>query len=224
MRCARCGGRANHSPDLRKAVARAPCVGNPSGLERRSLVGAAFRTPVDAPRADRTMMRNDSGISPRRIIRRMSVVCRAALACMRSLARSVLSNVRARAGNSGGRRVRIARPLRLCTIGCTLALSGCGAPGPEYPQSRSEPLNAVAASPLNSVAQMCRPERALLTPQHAPDCGFGWSNLKTVDPDQWARLKVESERKCYQNAEKIARERLRLLQAAVTCEAVASRQ
>jgi hypothetical protein len=70
---------------------------------------------------------------------------------------------------------------------------------------------------------MCRPERAMLTPQPAPDCGFGWSSLKTVDPDQWARLKLESERKCYQNAEKIVRERLRLLQASVACEAEASR-
>jgi hypothetical protein len=74
------------------------------------------------------------------------------------------------------------------------------------------------------MAQMCRPERALLAPQRAPDCGFGWSNLKTVDPDQWARLKVESERKCYQNAEKIVRERLRLLQASLTCEADTARQ
>jgi hypothetical protein len=71
---------------------------------------------------------------------------------------------------------------------------------------------------------MCRPERALLVPQRAPDCGFAWSNLKTVDPDQWARLKVESERKCYQNAEKIVRERLRLLQASLTCEADSARQ
>jgi len=66
---------------------------------------------------------------------------------------------------------------------------------------------------------MCRPERALLAPQPAPDCGFGRSNLKTLDPDQWTRLKLEYERKCYQNAEKIVRERLRLLQAATRCEA-----
>jgi hypothetical protein len=101
--------------------------------------------------------------------------------------------------------------------------SGC-APGPEHPQSRPDPVNAAAASPVTSVAQMCRPERALLVPPRAPDCGFGWSNLKTVDPDQWARLKVESERKCYQNAEKIVRERLRLLQASLTCEADTARQ
>jgi hypothetical protein len=71
---------------------------------------------------------------------------------------------------------------------------------------------------------MCRPDRALLVPQPAPDCRFGWSDLKTVDPDQWARLKVDSERKCYQRAEKIARERLRLLQASVACETTTARQ
>jgi hypothetical protein len=59
----------------------------------------------------------------------------------------------------------------------------------------------------------------LFVPQPVPDCAFGRSNLKTLDPDRWARLKLEYERKCYQNAEKIVRERLRLLQAATKCEA-----
>ena len=69
---------------------------------------------------------------------------------------------------------------------------------------------------------MCRPERALLAPQPAPDCGFGRPQLQDPGPrgpDQWTRLKLEYERKCYQNAEKIVRERLRLLQAATRCEA-----
>jgi hypothetical protein len=65
---------------------------------------------------------------------------------------------------------------------------------------------------------MCHIDRTLLTPVHAPDCGFGRADLKTVDPEQWAHLKLEFERKCYQNAEKIARERLRRLQAAAKCE------
>jgi hypothetical protein len=41
--------------------------------------------------------------------------------------------------------------------------------------------------------------------------------LKTLDPEQWARLKVEYERQCYQRAETDVRERLRLLQAASKC-------
>ena len=49
-------------------------------------------------------------------------------------------------------------------------------------ESRSKPNHAAAASPTSSEAQMCRPERALLAPQPAPDCGFGRSNLKTPGP------------------------------------------
>jgi hypothetical protein len=35
-----------------------------------------------------------------------------------------------------------------------------------------------------------------------------------VDPDQWARMKLDYERHCYQHAEQLVRDRLRLLQAA----------
>ena len=55
-----------------------------------------------------------------------------------------------------------------------------------------------------------------------PDCVFGRADLKTLDPDQWARLKVEYERQCYQRAEKTVRERLRQLQAASRCDAAAA--
>ena len=61
---------------------------------------------------------------------------------------------------------------------------------------------------------VCRPDPALLTPPAAPDCALGRLELKTLDPDRWARLKLEYERKCYQQAEKNIRERLSLLQAA----------
>jgi ABC-type uncharacterized transport system auxiliary subunit len=97
----------------------------------------------------------------------------------------------------------------LCVLACAAALSGC-APG-------ADPVSASAASPAMPGAQICRPDGALLVPQPAPDCGFGQANLKTLDPDQWARLKLEYEVKCYKDAEKTARNRLRLLQAA--CEA-----
>src|SRR5215217_160056 len=69
-----------------------------------------------------------------------------------------------------------------------------------------------------------RPALALLSPQPAPDCELKQSDLRTVDPDEWARLKVEYERQCYQNAEKAARERLALLQASSTCEIEPVRQ
>jgi hypothetical protein len=68
---------------------------------------------------------------------------------------------------------------------------------------------------------VCRPDPALLAPSSPPDCAFGRPDLKTLDPDEWARLKIEYERQCYQRAEKVARERLRLLQAASRCDAEA---
>jgi len=63
-----------------------------------------------------------------------------------------------------------------------------------------------------------RPDPALLTPQPAPNCEFKRADFKTVDPDEWARLKTEYERQCYQDAEKAARDRLSRLQASSMCE------
>ena len=59
---------------------------------------------------------------------------------------------------------------------------------------------------------------SLLTPQPAPDCEFRESSdLKPVDPDQWARLKLAYERQCYRDAEQATRKRLARLQAASLC-------
>ena len=99
---------------------------------------------------------------------------------------------------------------------CAIAVSGC-TPGSTV-ESKSDPVSASPAEP-----QTCRPDRALLVAQPAPDCGFGRADLKTLDPDQWIRLKLEYELKCYKEAEKIARMRLRLLQAATRCEASPAR-
>jgi hypothetical protein len=63
-----------------------------------------------------------------------------------------------------------------------------------------------------------RPDPALLAPQPAPNCEFKRADVKAVDPDQWARLKAEYERQCYQDAEKAARDRLGQLQATSLCE------
>jgi hypothetical protein len=68
-----------------------------------------------------------------------------------------------------------------------------------------------------SESQACRAEKALLEPQPAPDCEFRGADLKTVDPEQFARLKLDYERQCYLHAEKMARDRLRLLQASKQC-------
>jgi hypothetical protein len=106
-----------------------------------------------------------------------------------------------------------------------LTLSGC-APGPAPEPVRAalnepeltEPSELKPSELKSSEFKSCRPDRALLAPQPAPDCAFRRSDLKTLDPDLWARLKIEYERECYQTAERVARKRLRLLQAANRCE------
>ena len=115
-------------------------------------------------------------------------------------------------------RRRIARGVALPAV---LALCAC-APNSTDLESRHDPAQASVILE-HPAPQLCRADRTLLVPPHAPDCGFGRSDLKTLDPDQWARLKVEYERKCYQNAEEVVRERLRLLQAANRCQTASAR-
>ena len=95
-------------------------------------------------------------------------------------------------------------------------MSGCAGNAPQ-PDSRSEP-NRSGLSASRPDTPMCHIDHALLVPAHAPDCGFGQSALKTLDPEQWAHLKIEFEKKCYQHAEKVIRERLRQLQVASRCD------
>jgi len=120
--------------------------------------------------------------------------------------------------------------LTVCVIFCAMSFAGCArnpaqrevspalhegkAPairGPIRTRRYSEPYRY--AEP-----KIRRPDPALLSPQPAPDCEFKRSDLKTVDPDEWARLKIEYERQCYRDAETAARERLTLLQTSSTCE------
>jgi hypothetical protein len=121
--------------------------------------------------------------------------------------------------NSAGRRsLRTSLAGKLANFGaiiCTLAISGCAGNAPQ-PESRSEPIRSGAAAP-GTVSPMCHIDHALLVPVRAPDCGFGRSDLKTLDPDQWMHLKSEFEKKCYQHAELKVRERLRQLQVVSRC-------
>ena len=111
---------------------------------------------------------------------------------------------------------------RSVALSAALALCACARSSTDL-ESRHDGVQASTALDGHPAPQMCRANRTLLVPAHAPDCGFGRSDLKTLDPDQWARLKVEYERNCYQNAEKVVRERLRLLQAANRCETASAR-
>jgi hypothetical protein len=125
---------------------------------------------------------------------------------------------------------RVPKFLTVCVILCSLSFAGCArnpAPReltPAAHESKAPPVRA-PARPRRIVETIRyvqptirRPDPALLAPQAAPDCEFKRSDLKTVDPDEWARLKVEYERQCFQDAEKTARERLVRLQTSNFCE------
>ncbi len=114
-------------------------------------------------------------------------------------------------------RALASRLLTLCVISCAMAVAGCASNSAQR-EVKADPAPAAAPAEVHSQLRIHRPNRALLTPQPAPDCELKASDLKTVDPDQWARLKLDYERQCYQAAEKLVRDRLRLLQASSRCE------
>jgi hypothetical protein len=131
----------------------------------------------------------------------------------------------------GAREVLLApKFLAVCAIFCSISVAGCARnPAPrELDVARREVKTPPARTAVRvrrysepvrySEPRIRRPDPALLAPQPAPDCEFKRADLKTVDPDQWAHLKAEYERQCYQDAEKAARDRLVLLQASSTCE------
>jgi hypothetical protein len=118
---------------------------------------------------------------------------------------------------SGALRAFASKLVTLCAISCAMAVAGCASNSAQR-EVKADPAPAAAPAEVHSQLRIHRPNRALLTPQPAPDCELRASDLKTVDPDQWARLKLDYERQCYQAAEKMVRDRLRLLQASSRCE------
>ena len=120
--------------------------------------------------------------------------------------------------------------LTISVILCATAVAGCARNpaqrefNPVQHEVRAAPVRASARAHRYTEPRrfaeprIHRPEPELLAPQPAPDCEFKRPEVGAVDPDQWARLKIDYERQCYQDAEKIARGRLRLLQASSTCE------
>jgi hypothetical protein len=120
----------------------------------------------------------------------------------------------------------ISKLLTLSVVFWALAVSGC-ARDPvrrEFNSVRHEVRAASARAHRYTEPRrytelrIHKPDPTLLAPQPAPDCEFKRTDVKAVDPDEWARLKIDYERQCYQDAEKIARDRLQLLQASSTCE------
>ena len=128
--------------------------------------------------------------------------------------------------------------LTICVILCSMSFAGCARNPAQREASPTLTLHEGKASPVRAPVRtrrysepyryaepkIRRPDLALLSPQPAPDCELKRSDLRTADPDEWARLKVEYERQCYLDAEKTARERLALLQASSTCEIEPVRQ
>jgi hypothetical protein len=136
------------------------------------------------------------------------------------------------AGSAGTQRPRgpSALPKWLVISVLALALAGCARNPPPREsnlaprQVRSSPVRLVSRARVHSEVRqhaelrVRRPDPALLAPQPAPDCQFTKADIKVVDPDEWARLKTEYERQCYQDAEKASRERLSQLQGSAICE------
>jgi hypothetical protein len=128
------------------------------------------------------------------------------------------------------------RLLTVCVIFCAMSFAGCARNpaqrevSPALHEGKAPAVRAPVRTRRYSEPyrhaepKIRRPDLALLSAQPAPDCEFKRSDVKTVDPDEWARLKVEYERQCYLDAEKAARERLTLLQASSTCEIEPVRQ
>ena len=112
-------------------------------------------------------------------------------------------------------------------IVCAIGVTGCARNPVQRELKANPPQRVIRAAPVRLPARVRvhskerqqaelhvrRTDPALLTPQPAPDCEFKRTDLKAVDPDEWARLRVEYERQCYQDAERSARERLTELQA-----------
>jgi hypothetical protein len=107
--------------------------------------------------------------------------------------------------------------LTVSAISCAMAVAGC-AQNPAQREVRADPIHAATPAHAYPEPRIRRPARALLVSQPAPDCEFRGADRNTVDPEEWARLKLDYERQCYQRAEKIARDRLRQLQASSRCE------
>src|SRR5271167_1694429 len=106
--------------------------------------------------------------------------------------------------------------LTLSVVFCAMAVAGCArdpAPRELVPlkhEVRAAPIRTHRYTEPRRYAELRihRANPALLAPQPAPDCEFKRTDVGSLDPNEWAHLKIDYERQCYQNAEKTARDRL----------------
>jgi hypothetical protein len=118
--------------------------------------------------------------------------------------------------------------LALSVVASAMTVAGCAQNPARHeikPAARTSGRVHKSFEPRRS-AEACtrRPDAALLAPQAAPDCEFKNAGSEAVDSGALARLKLEYERKCYQDAERAVRDRLSRLQASSTCEAGPARR
>ncbi len=121
---------------------------------------------------------------------------------------SASRGVRSGTGGFGALSAHAAKLLALAALSLTMALAGCAQNSAQH-EVKTDPIEAAAPPQGHPDFRIRRPNRALLLSQPAPDCEFRSTELKTVDPDQWGRLRLDYERQCYQQAEKKVRDRLR---------------
>jgi len=130
---------------------------------------------------------------------------------------SASRGVRSGTGGLGAVSALAAKLLTLAALSLATTVGGCARHSAQH-EAKADPIEAAAPPQGYPDFRIRRTNRALLVSQPAPDCEFRSTELKTVDPDQWARLRLDYERQCYQQAEKKVRDRLRLLQASSRCE------
>jgi hypothetical protein len=97
--------------------------------------------------------------------------------------------------------------LTLSTLLFAMSVAGCA----RHPDRLSR------AAPAES--KTCELAKAQLAPRPPPDCEFRAPALKTVDPEQFGRLKAAYERQCVRRAERAERQRQRRLRALKGCQA-----
>jgi hypothetical protein len=87
----------------------------------------------------------------------------------------------------------------------------------KFAQDRSIQDKSAIYRGATAIPRPHRFNRTSIAHQPAPDCEFKGPEPETVDADQWARLKLDYERHCYEQAEMRARKRLEQLLASGKC-------
>jgi hypothetical protein len=118
--------------------------------------------------------------------------------------------------------------LALSAISIALTIAGCSSYATPDKSASIEDKSIRDSSTARRTAVANPPSgthgshRALVAARSAPNCELAGPDSDTIDPDLWARLKLDYERQCYKQAEMLARKRLRQLLASGQCGDTAS--